>query len=502
MLNEMKIKAFISGGYFLALLHFSVQAQVSTFASLSVHAGEKVPDLICEVSHAKKPQMKTSEPDDPLVIPDMELVATEKADISVVDKLDNARISSLLMGSLVENYTGGRPFRVAVWGDSHMAAGFFTRELIKQLGLRLDQVQNTFIPANMNRAGVRLPVRKTCVSPKWRYESAHANIEGAQSPGPALVNLSSADKNASLSWDLRNSNGIPELQTVQVLYQQNLAPVRIAISVDNQDEVEVILKGDLGSGVLELVGNAPISVLKIRLLEGTFRLHGLLLKWLEPSAKLQLDLFAYPGATVAGWRSAKIKYFQSWFPENPYDLVILAYGTNEGNVKPFDPATYQSLLSESIQQMKSAFPKASCLLISPGDRGVLLRKSTLQKFKNKKGAKLKPNAKNKTQNMPNISKSLTNAGDASKTKSVNLFLYTSIHEKIAAIQKEVGNQFQCNTWSMLEAMGGTGSSYAWAKEKPPLMANDLIHFTPLGYERLAQKFASDFQWTPAMFPAE
>ena len=184
------------------------------------------------------------------------------------------------------------------------------------------------------------------------------------------------------------------------------------------------------------------------------------------------------------------------------DLVIFAYGTNEGNVKPFDPAAYQSLLSESIQQMKSAFPKASCLLISPGDRGVLLRKSTLQKLKNKEGAKLKPNAKNKTHNMSNNSKSLTNAGDASKTKSVNLFLYTSIHEKIAAIQKEVGNQFQCNTWSMLEAMGGAGSSYAWAKEKPPLMANDLIHFTPLGYERLAQKFASEFQWTPAMFPAE
>ena len=498
----MRIKALIFGGYFLVLLHFSVQAQVSTFASLSVRVGEKVPDLICDLSRAKKQQMKTPEPDDPLVIPDMELVATEKADIAVVDKLENARISSLPMGSLIGNYTGGRPLRVAVWGDSHMAAGFFTHELIKQLGLGLDQVQNTFIPANMNRSGVRLPVRKTCVSPQWRYESAHANMEAAQSPGPALVNLSSGDKNASLSWDLRNSNGIPELQTVQVLYQQNLAPVRIAISVDNQDEVEVILKGDFGSGVLELVGNAPISVLKIRLLEGTFRLHGLLLKWLEPSAKLQLDLFAYPGATVAGWRSAKLKYFQSWFPENPYDLVILAYGTNEGNVKPFDPALYQSLLSESIQQMKSAFPKASCLLIAPGDRGVLVRKSTMQKFKNKKVAKLKLDAKNKSHNMPKNSKSLIKTGDASNFKNIDLFLYTSIHEKIAAIQKEVGNQFQCSTWSMLEAMGGKGSSYAWAKEKPQLMANDLIHFTPLGYERLAQKFASDFQWTPAMFPAE
>ena len=502
MLIEMRIKALIFGGYFAALLHLSVQAQVSTFAMLSVRAGEKVPDLICELSHAKKPQLKTSEPDDPLVIPDMELVDTEKADIAVVDKLDNTRISSLPIGSLIGNYTGGRPLKVAVWGDSHMAAGFFTHELIKQLGLRHDQVRNTFIPANMNRSGVRLPVRKTCVSPQWRYESAHANMEAAQSPGPALVNLSSAEKNASLSWDLRNFNGTPELQTLQVLYQQSLVPIRIAISIDNQDEVEFILKGEPGSGVLELVGNTPISVLKIRLLEGTFRLHGLLLKWSEPSIKLQLDLFGYPGATVAGWRSAKLKYFQSWFSENPYDLVILAYGTNEGNVKPFDPVAYQSLLSESIQQMKSAFPKASCLLIAPGDRGVLLRKSTLQKFKTKKVAKLKPNAKDKSHKTPNNRKSLINAGDASKSKSVNLFQYTSIHEKIAAIQKEVGNQFHCSTWSMLEAMGGTGSSYAWAKEKPPLMAYDLIHFTPLGYERLAQKFANDFQWTPAIYPAE
>ena len=82
-----------------------------------------------------------------------------------------------------------------------------------------------------------------------------------------------------------------------------------------------------------------------------------------------MDVFGYPGATVAGWKNAKFEYFNAWFTQPAYQLVMLEFGTNEGNVKPFDVATYRATLVESVRNMRATFPAAACILMAPGDRG-------------------------------------------------------------------------------------------------------------------------------------
>ena len=62
----------------------------------------------------------------------------------------------------------GQPLRVALWGDSHLAAGFFSQELARVLGLTPEQVQAARWPATVGRAGVRLPLRKSCASVSGR----------------------------------------------------------------------------------------------------------------------------------------------------------------------------------------------------------------------------------------------------------------------------------------------------------------------------------------------
>ena len=76
----------------------------------------------------------------------------------------------------------------------------------------------------------------------------------------------------------------------------------------------------------------------------------------------------------------------------------------------------------------------------------------------------------------------------------NLLQYTRIHEEIGQIQSAVAQQHGCSVWSMLQAMGGQGGAYRWARQTPPLMARDLIHFTVPGYQYLAQQFAQDMGW--------
>jgi hypothetical protein len=361
--------------------------------------------------------------------------------------------------------------RVGIWSDSHLAAGFFTQELQRLSRLAPDQVRAQFMPASLGRAGVRLPLRKTCVSPDWQYEPAHAQSAGAAHPGPGLVNMISRQDGAWLSMDLRNAVGRAEHARVRLLYQQTERPILLALRVDAGPEQTLSLQGPQGPAVLELAAQDAMSTLALRVVQGPFRLQGLESP-LAPSVRLQMDVFGYPGATVGGWRHVRTESLTPWWPERPYDLVVLAFGTNEGNVQPFSAQSYRQMLEASVSQWRAVFPQTACLLIAPGDRGVLLRRS-------QKGGKSSLQAKKKV--------------------ASDVLRFTRVHDEIGRIQKQVAQSHGCHAWSMFEAMGGAGSAYRWARHNPPLMARDLIHFTVSGYQRLAQLMAKDLGWGPALF---
>ena len=482
--------------------------------TLRVFAHPAVPDLQCDT--VPRGASTAAAPDlDPREMPDDDEVQAALKEAGASMPLPPARLPA--GAGLLSRARPGEPYRVAIWGDSHLAAGFFTQELAKILKLAPEQIRAGFIPASMNRPGVRLPLRKTCVSPQWRYEPAHANAASAAAPGPGLVNLFSAQAGATLAWDLRNTAGVAEARQLRVLYQQTASPVRLALSVDGDQEVELVLSGVPGPAVLELAADGPLSVVSLRLVSGELRLQGLALPVPSQTA-VQMDVFGYPGATVGGWRQASTDYLSAWFTQTPYNLVMMEFGTNEGNVKPFDAPAYEAMLRESVKRMRTVFPQAACVLIAPGDRGVLVRRSekwkrmpasarvVADKKADKKSGKsssqssaakgVKGKSKNKTKTVAPVIES-TAAPAANPGPARNLLQYTRIHEEIGQIQSAVAQQYGCSVWSMLQAMGGQGGAYRWARQSPPLMARDLIHFTVLGYQQLAQQFAQDMGWDAA-----
>ncbi|MBC7454438.1 MAG: hypothetical protein H7335_12165 [Massilia sp.] len=213
----------------------------------------------------------------------------------------------------------GDGYRVAIWGDSHLAAGFFTQELVKLLKLpaHAGRQPHALLPASMGRAGMRLPLRRSCVSSEWRHEPVYLGGEGAAAPGPGLVNMVSDQTGSTLSWDLKSASASPGNARVRILYQQRASPMVLGIRVDGGVEQAVSLIEKVGPAVLELVANQPISQVALRLIDGRFRFHGLELVSNAPDA-FQLDVFGYPGATVAGWKAANPDYLASWFSERNY----------------------------------------------------------------------------------------------------------------------------------------------------------------------------------------
>lgn len=363
----------------------------------------------------------------------------------------------------------GERLRVAVWGDSHMAAAFFTDELVRLAGLDPALARPSLLPATFGRAGVRLPLRRHCAEGEWRYESAHAAATAAASTGPAMTAMVASRPGAAITLDLRTVRG-GEAGPLRLLYEADGAPLRVALALDGGDATELDLQARPGPAVLEIASDAPVSQLRLRLVAGTLRLQGLALA--PPSrALLQLDVFGYPGATAAGWTRLPADGLRPWLAPDAYDVVVMAYGTNEGNATPFDAAAYGQSVTAAVANLRAAFPAARCVLIGPGDRGVLMRRS--QKARGAAAAR--------------------RAGPA--VTPAALLRYTRVHESIASMQQQAAQAAGCAFWSPLQAMGGPGSAYRWARQG--LMAPDLIHFTVAGYQQLARDFAAAAGWSPA-----
>jgi hypothetical protein len=268
--------------------------------------------------------------------------------------------------------------------------------------------------------------------------------------------LVAQESGAEFAVDLR-APATSGSRRVRLLFEQPEGALRLAVSVDGSAATDVLLDGAAGPAALELVATAPLSVVRVRLVEGVLRFHGI---ELEPgSRQLHLDVFGYPGATAAGWRSVDTQALRAWFGDVRYDVVALAYGTNEANAEAFDDQAYRRLLTDAVLNLRRVFPMASCVLLAPGDRGVLVRRA-----------------------------------GRTRLGSQDLLRHSRVHESVGRIQAEVAAQAGCHFWSALDAMGGPGSAYAWARESPPLMAPDLLHFTVLGYQRLGQSFGNALGW--------
>lgn len=452
--------------------------------------GRRPVELVCP-RKGPSPSRPTPAPAAPTELPEAQDVEQALQELPNPSALRTAP-SSPIRGPLRQDQTG--PFRIAIWGDSHMAAAFFSDQMLRQLtgpaGPHELAVSSRFVHAGVGHGGVRALVRKTCLTGDWTREMAYAHSDAASAPGPGMTSLVAKRPGASLALDLRDSQGLARLTRFQILHHGDpTGSTRLAIGVDGEAETELPLAPHAGPGVLELSTTLPLSTLHIRVVEGAFRFQGLKLPPALPPKAIHMDLLAYPGATVSGWVRSDLAYLASWFTDQAYDLALIAFGTNEGHDPRFNETAYKDTLNKALGNFRQVFPTTPCVLISPGDRGIRVVKSSKATAKakaTKNHSKKKAPPANNTPTPPQATQPRPTAPAA------QLLKYSRIHAQIGQIQTDLAAQHGCLFWSMQEAMGGLGSAYRWARQTPPLMAPDLIHFTPAGYRELANRFMADF----------
>lgn len=124
-----------------------------------------------------------------------------------------------------------------------------------------------------------------------------------------------------------------------------------------------------------------------------------------------------------------------------YKLIILQFGLNVLTAQQNDYAWYVNKMDNVINNLKQAFPNASFLLISVGDKS------------EKQGSRF-----------------VTHAGVMQLIKA----------------QKTIADKNRIAFWNMYEAMGGKNSMEQWVSANPPLAFKDYSHLTYEGATRVGQ----------------
>lgn len=450
------------------LLVWATTSHAGESRTLSFAINPNTPDLQCPAAPASPPApapVPAAPVEDPEVVPDADDLGDLARDVTVAPPaLDPLLIDGF---AVRRDAAGVLPLRIGIWGDSHMATGVFAGELAKGIAARGAEVDTDYLPPTMGRSGVRLPIRKHCMGTTWRLEPAYTSARGA-TVGPSLVNLRSTRRGSYLWIDFRDDARASRIGRVRVMYLPTPTLTTLGVTVDGGMEQRIRLArtspGDaIRTSDLDIGGPAPLSTIKLRVIEGTAVLQGFMLTHRD-DRPVTMNVFGLPSATMRGWAQTDAAYMKDALRGTTYDAVILEYGTNEGNDRDFDKVTYAAGLSAALQSMRAVFPDAACLLIGPTDRGIRIRKPA--------------------------------PGRARRTPAAppDLLKYSRIHRDITEVQAEVGRRYRCSSWDWQAYMGGPGAAYRWALKTPALAARDLTHLNPGGYRQSAAALARALGW--------
>jgi lysophospholipase L1-like esterase len=146
------------------------------------------------------------------------------------------------------------------------------------------------------------------------------------------------------------------------------------------------------------------------------------------------------------------------------DLIVLAFGTNEGFAPHFDANAYRATLIEQVDRLRRLAPGVPLLMLGPPQ--ALSRNPALR-----------ANAEGVLIGCP--------AADPAKPP---LFEPPALG-RVRAIQREVAQEMQVAWWDWAARMGGPCAAMRWVADGR--MRGDYVHLTSAGGRALAQQLQDD-----------
>ena len=373
-------------------------------------------------------------------------------------------------GSLVHGGFGGRRLTILQLGDSHTAADFFTGRVRE----RLQEIYGTggagYIVPGVPHLGVRSAMFKDEASDGWNYEALQRSAESRRFYLSGF-NAVSHRAGASINLTARDSVGYDSLK-VAFLKQPGGGHAQVLIDGALQGEVDLDgaadqraiisarARGDNPHAIHEIsvksTTDAPVTVTGVHVER-------------DGDGVSYLSL-GFPGATVQVLQKLTMANLSDGMRRLSPDIVVLAFGTNEGFNDNLDIGAYSAEYQRIIAKLKFLLPNVHIVMIGPPD-----------------GAR-PPGAKP----CPGGAAGHDCAEPAPKPDQAGSHCRFETPPKLAMVrdaQRQIAARTGSAFWDWSSIMPGPCGAQTWAAATPPLMAHDFVHMTLDGYRLSADKFA-------------
>jgi lysophospholipase L1-like esterase len=147
------------------------------------------------------------------------------------------------------------------------------------------------------------------------------------------------------------------------------------------------------------------------------------------------------------------------------DLIVLAFGTNEGFAPHFDPAAFEAVLRSQITRLRLLSGNVPMLLFGAPDS--LSRQPALRT------------------NAPGALIACEGAGE-----QPTLFAPPAL-TAVRDIQRRVAREMGLALWDWQARMGGPCAARNWVQRDVPLMRGDYVHFNTAGGLEIARRHQAD-----------
>lgn len=327
--------------------------------------------------------------------------------------------------------------RIAHYGDSAIEGDLISAELREGL-------QSKFGGSALGHLGIisqditfRTTVKHS-FSPEKTWETASlysSNLKGL--PLGISGEVAVPKGNSWVKYEITKvQKSLKEFKSVRLFYTNAKSSAVKVYFNDSPSPKSVNLVAGVGLKELVIKSDAPAKSVKLEFPDkDQAYIFGVSL---ESDPGVYIDNFPLRGNSGTDIQKISADMLKSYAKFIDYKLILLEFGLNLAGKQ--DYAFYEREMTKVINLLKSAYPKASILMISIHDKSV------------KQGTSFVTD--------PSILKLLETQKTIAAKNNVALF----------------------NLW---EAMGGQNSMPKWVKANPPLASNDYVHFNIIGAKKVA-----------------
>lgn len=356
-------------------------------------------------------------------------------------------------------------------GDSHTAADFFTGQVRRALQAEFGDGGAGYLAPGRPRAGVRSSALKIEASPGWAYASLQAakddrsqfSLSGFEAATSTAGETLTYSAEAPVAWD--------QIE-VEAIAQPNGGAV--SISLDGRVESEFQLTAPEANRIVIRLTPEHVKVDRVQqvrittLTAAPVRISGVAVRNL--SSGVSVSAVGFPGATADIINRFDGDNLRQELKRMSPDIVVLAFGTNEGFNDNLDPAAYRTSYRRALGRIRRALPSARIVLVAPPNAN-----------------RLDPGCKAESAKALCVADALATGSEERRGPKTCAWRVPPGLARVRDVQRRIAEEDKLTYWNWADVMPAECGAHEWGKQTPPLMADDHVHMTIAGYRQSAAR---------------